>query len=151
MKLGYPVAARYADYIPQFPKQKRTKAQQQGISFERAVQKRLASIYGRVEIGPWLYFQTPKRSGICQPDALVWLTDEHLCIVEVKLSWMGPARKKLLEFYGPIVQAIYPNVTLSYLQIYKNAKTSSHKKPLSIYKLDEIPLTKYKECQWIGL
>jgi len=75
---------------------------------------------------------------------------DHLCIVEVKLSWMGPhARNR--KFYGPIVQAIYPNVTLSYLQIYKNAKTSSHKKPLSIYKLDEIPLTKYKECQWIGL
>jgi hypothetical protein len=151
MKLGSPVTARYADYIPQFPKQKRTKAQQAGLSFERAVHKRLVALYTRVEVSPWLYFKTPKRTGICQPDALIWLTDEHVCIVEVKLSWMAPARKKLLEFYGPIVQAIYPYAKISYLQIYKNAKAACHKKPLSIYKLEEIPMTKYKECQWLGL
>lgn len=151
MKLGSPVVARYADYVPQFPKQKRTKAQQAGISFERAVQKRLTFLYSKVESSPWLHFKTPRRSGVCQPDALIWLSDNHICIVEVKLSWMRPARKKLLEFYGPIVQAIYPDATLSYLQVYKNAKSSSHKKPLSIYKLEEIPPTKYKECQWIGL
>jgi len=151
MKLGSPVVARYADYVPQFPKQKRTKAQQAGISFERAVQKRLTFLYPKVESSPWLHFKTPRRSGVCQPDALIWLSDNHICIVEVKLSWMRPARKKLLEFYGPIVQAIYPDATLSYLQVYKNAKSSSHKKPLSIYKLEEIPPTKYKECQWIGL
>ena len=151
MKLGSPVVAKYADYAPQFPKQKRTKAQQAGISYEKAVHKRLVATYPRVEVSPWLYYETPKRSGICQPDALLWITDDHLCIIEIKLSWMRPARKKLLEFYGPIVQAIYPGVTLSYVQLYKNAKTSSHKKPLSIYKLDEIPRTKYKECQWLGL
>lgn len=151
MKLGSPVVARHADYIPQFPQQKRTKAQQAGISFERAVHKRLVALYPRIDLSPWLYYKTPKRSGVCQPDALLWLTDTHICVVEIKLTWMGPARKKLLEFYGPVVQAIYPNATLSYLQVYKNAKTSSHKKPFSIYKLDEIPPTKYKECQWLGL
>lgn len=151
MKLGSPVVARYADYTPQFPKQKRTKAQQAGISFERAVHKRLQALHSRVEVSPWLHFKTPRRTGICQPDALLWLTDDHLCIIEVKLSWMRPARKKLMEFYGPVVQAIYPDVKISYLQIYKNAKPYCHKKPLSIYKLEEIPISKYKECQWTGL
>ncbi len=151
MKLGSPVVARYADYVPEFPKQKRTSAQQAGISFERAVHKRLVALHPRVELSPWLYYRTPRRSGICQPDALLWLADDHICIVEIKLSWMRPVRKKLMEFYGPIVQAIHPCVTLSYLQVYKNAKSSSHKRPISIYNLEEIPMAKYKECQWLGL
>jgi hypothetical protein len=81
----------------------------------------------------------------------LWLADDHICIVEIKLSWMRPVRKKLLEFYGPIVQAIYPEARLSFLQIYKNAKPQSHKKPISIYALGGLPTNKYKECQWLGL
>ena len=150
-KLGSPVIGRYADYVPEFERGPRTSAQQSGISFEKAVTKKLTSIYGKVEASPWLYYKTLKRSGICQPDVLLWLTDTHLCIVEIKLSWMRPVRQKLMAFYGPVVQAIYPNATLSYLQVYKNAKPDSHKKSLSIYKLDEIPTGKYKECQWLGL
>jgi hypothetical protein len=151
MKLGSPVVARYADYVPDFPKAQRTSAQQAGLNFEKAVQKRLGLLYPRVEVSPWLYYKTPRRSGVCQPDALLWLSDDHLCIVEVKLSWMKPVRQKLMTFYGPIVAAIHPAPRLSFLQIYKNAKPAAHKKPLSIYKLDEMPPTKYKECQWLGL
>ena len=150
-KLGAPVTARYADYAPDFGEQKRTAAQQAGISFEKAVCKKLAAIYGKVEAGPWLYYKSPKRSGVCQPDALLWLTDDHICIVEIKLSWMRPARAKLLDFYGPVVQAIYNDAKISYLQVYKNAKSDSHKRPLSLYKLDAMPEGKYKECQWLGI
>ena len=150
-RLGSPVIGRYADYVPEFERGQRTTAQQSGISFEKAVLKKLTSIYGKVEPSPWLYYKTPKRSGICQPDALLWLNDTHLCVVEIKLSWMRPVRQKLMTFYGPVVQAIHPTATLSYLQVYKNAKSDSHKKSLSIYKLDEIPMGKYKECQWLGL
>lgn len=151
IRLGSPVVARYADYVPDFKKTKRTAAQQAGLSFEKAVLKKLTAIYGKVEASPWLYYKTPKRSGICQPDALLWLADDHICIVEIKLSWMRPARQKLLQFYGPVVEAIHKDVKLSYLQIYKNAKPASHKKALSIYALDAIPLGKYKECQWLGI
>lgn len=143
--------ARHADYVPQFEKSRRTAAQQAGISFEKAVTKKLTDIYGRVEPAPWLYYKTPKRSGICQPDVLLWLADDHLCIVEIKLSWMRPVRQKLMTFYGPVVGAIYPQPTLSYLQIYKNAKPGAHKKALSIYALDAMPVGKYKECQWLGI
>lgn len=151
IRLGLPIAARYADYVPDFKKTKRTSAQQAGISFEKAVLKKLTAIYGRVEASPWLYYKTPKRSGICQPDALLWLADDHICIVEIKLSWMRPVRQKLMQFYGPVVSAIHKDVKLSYLQIYKNAKPSSHKKALSIYSLDTMPIDKYKECQWLGI
>ncbi len=150
-RLGAPVVARYADYAPEFAEQKRTAAQQAGISFEKVVQKKLAALHGKVEPAPWLYYKTPKRSGVCQPDALLWLADDHICIVEIKLSWMRPARQKLVAFYGPVVGAIYKEARLSFLQIYKNAKPASHKRALSIYKLDEVPPGKYKECQWLGI
>lgn len=151
MKLRPPIAARLADYAPVFPPQVRTAAQRAGISFEKAVQKRLQLLYKKVDVAPWLYYKAANKSGVCQPDALLWLTPQHCCIVEIKLSWMRPARKKLLDFYGPIVQAIYPKAELSYLQIYKSAKPDAHKKSLSIYTLDQIPVGKYKECQWLGL
>lgn len=151
IRLGSPIVARYADYVPEFQKTKRTSAQQAGISFEKSVIKKLTAIYGKVEASPWLYYKTPRRSGICQPDALLWLADDHICIVEIKLSWMRPVRQKLMQFYGPVVSAIHKDVKLSYLQVYKNAKPASHKKALSIYKLDELPVGKYKECQWLGI
>ena len=151
VRLGGPVVGRYADFVPEFEAQKRTAAQQSGISFEKAVLKKLKAIYGKVEPSPWLYYKTPKKSGICQPDGLVWLVDNHICIVEIKLTWMRPVRQKLMQFYGPVVKAIYPDAELSYLQIYKNARTASHKKALSIYALDEMQMGKYKECQWLGI
>lgn len=151
IRLGSPVIARYADYVPEFQRTKRTSAQQAGISFEKSVLKKLTAIYGKVEASPWLYYKTPRRSGICQPDALLWLADDHICIVEIKLSWMRPVRQKLMQFYGPVVAAIYKDVKLSYLQVYKNAKPASHKKALSIYRLDELTVGKYKECQWLGI
>lgn len=151
MQLACPLTAKYASYVPDFPEQKRTAAQRAGLAFERAVKKRLSFLHPRVEDGPWLYYQAAKKSGICQPDALVWLSDEHLLIVEVKLSWLRSARKKLMEFYRPIVAAIYPKATLSCLQIYKNTNKSAHKKPISIYELETIPPNKYRECQWLGI
>ena len=143
--------ARYADYVPVFPTQQRTAAQKAGISFEKAVIKKLTFLYGEVKPGPWLYYRTPKKAGVCQPDALVELPDNRLCVVEVKQSWMRPVRQKLLNFYGPIVELIHPDKKICYLQVYKNAKPSAHKKPVSIYELELLEPNKYKECQWLGL
>ena len=151
VRLGSPLVARHADFVPDFEKGPRTAAQQAGISFEGAVLKKVKDIYGKVDPSPWLYYKTPRRSGLCQPDGLLWLADNHICVIEVKLSWMKPTRQKLMQFYGPVVAAIYPHACLSYLQIYKNAKPGSHKKALSIYKLDEMRMGKYRECQWLGI
>lgn len=151
MKLGAPLTARYASYEPDFPEQKKTAAQKAGLAYERAVLKKLGKLHTKVEVGPWLYYKSPQKSGICQPDGLVWLPRNRLCVVEVKLSWKAPARQKLLEFYGPIVQAIYPAQELCFLQIYKNTKKAAHKKTLSIYDIADIEVGKYRECQWLGL
>ena len=151
MKLGAPLTAKYANYVPEFPAQTRTAAQQRGISFERGVGRRLKVLYKKVEEGPWLYFHTPKRSGICQPDFLVWLSDKHILIVESKLTWVRDARLKLRDFYGPIVSAIYPKAEISFVQLYKSAKKGCHKRTVSIYDLHTIKPNTYKECQWLGL
>lgn len=139
--------ARYATYAPDFPEQVRTHAQKSGIAYEAAVIKRLRMLHPTMTAHPWLYYKIVGKSGICQPDALVWLDQNHLLIVEVKLSWVRGVRSKLLDFYGPIVQHIHPNVDLSYLQVYKNTKPGAHKRRLSLYELDTITKGAYKECQ----
>lgn len=151
MKLGLPLTAKYANFTPFFPEQQRTAAQRAGLSFEKAVLKRLKHLHSKMEPGPWLYYKSSKKSGLCQPDALVWLSPDHILIVEVKLSWVRKARLKLMEFYRPVVGAIYPEASLSCLQIYKNSNKSAHKKPVSIYDLESIKPKQYKECQWLGI
>lgn len=141
------VSAKYADYVPEFQECERTSAQKAGLKFEKDVIQRLQSLYTRVEPHPWLYYKTYKTSGVCQPDALIWLDENLLCIMECKLSWMRMARSKLLNFYGPIVQSIYPNTELCYLQIYKNWRKGCHKRTLSLYELDKLKAGQYKECQ----
>lgn len=144
-----PVTARYATYAPQFPEQRRTAAQLAGLRFEAQVLDKLAEYCEKVERGPWLLYKADRCQGLCQPDALAWLAPKHLCIVECKLSWMRPARAKLIDFYGPVVQAIYPDVQLSYLQVYKNYKNGCHKKPLSLRDINLIEPWKYRECQFL--
>jgi len=141
------LAAKYADYPPDFPPQKRTAAQQAGITYEKAVMRRLQSLHTRVEPGPWLHYTTNRKSNVCQPDALIWLDETKLLIVECKLTWIRAVRSKLLQFYGPIVQAIHPAADLCYLQIYKHARPDSHKRKINIYDLADIPVGAYKECQ----
>lgn len=138
--------ARYADYAPVFPEQPRTAAQRSGLRYEAAVIKRLQSLHTRVEDHPWLYYKATGKSGICQPDAFVWLSSHHLLIVEVKLTWVRNARAKLLDFYGPIVQKVHPTSELSYLQVYKNTKNGAHKRTLTLYELETIQPGAYREC-----
>ncbi len=144
---GRIVEARYATYVPDFPEQERTHAQRSGLAYEAAVLKRLKSLYPKVEAQPWLYYRPAgQRGGICQPDALVWLPDNRLMIVEIKLTWVRSARSKLLDFYGPVVQIIHPTKDLCYLQVYKNTKKGAHKRSLSFYELETIANGAYREC-----
>ncbi len=147
MVQGRIIDARYATYVPDFPEQERTHAQRSGLAYEAAVIKRLRALHPKVEAHPWLYYKIPGKSGICQPDALVWLDQHRLLLVEVKLSWVRGARSKLLDFYGPIVQHIHPKADLSYLQVYKNTKRGAHKRTLSLYELETIANGAYRECQ----
>jgi hypothetical protein len=151
LKLTGPLTARYADYAPEFPKRKRTAAQQAGLNYEKALMKRLKFLYPKLEIGPWLYFHCPTRSGICQPDGMLWLTDNRLLIIECKLTHKPAARKKLMDFYFPVVAAIHPKATISCVQVFKNISRGSHKKLLTIYELAKSKPNTYKESQWIGI
>lgn len=146
MEFGGPLTVRYADYVPVFPDRTLSAAQKAGLKFERNVVRRLDLLHERVQKGPWFYYQSPAASGICQPDALVWLAPTHILVVEVKLTWVRAAREKLLKFYGPIVQAAHPRAELSYLQVYRNYKKGCHKRTVSLYELESIPCGAYKEC-----
>ncbi len=113
--------------------------------------KRLKLLGHEVKPGPWLVYKFAKKSGICQPDGLLWLSPTHCCILECKLTWKSTVRRKAVELYGPIVQALHPEAQISYLQVYKNSRKSAQKKPVSIYNLASLVPGKYKECQWLGV
>jgi hypothetical protein len=140
-----PLTARYAEFVPVFADQKRTAAQKAGLRYEAAVLKRLDLLYEKVEKGPWIYYSTGGRGHICQPDGLVWLRPDLICVVEVKLTWVKGAREKLLKFYGPIVGALHPRVDLCFLQAYKNPKKGCHKRTVSLYELETMQPGSYKE------
>ena len=118
-----------------------------GIRYEQNVLKQLEGLHEKVIKQPWILYRAPQKSGVCQPDGLVWLAPDHCLVVEIKLSWVRGAREKLIHFYGPLVALLHPGVSLSYLQIYKNLRRGAHKKPVSLFNLETIPKGKYKECQ----
>ena len=148
MKLVPPISARLLDEAPAFPGEAApTVAQLAGLRYERRVVSALEKLYEQVIPGPWIAYRSRQKSGLCQPDALVWLDNSRLLLVEVKLSWQRTARQKLMDLYGPLVQEIYKPDEISYVQIYKNWKRGAHKKPLNFYELDaNFKKGKYKEC-----
>lgn len=148
MKLRGPLTARYADYAPTFPAQVRTAAQRAGLRYEASVVKRLRTIVEKVEAGPWLVYRAANKAGICQPDALAWLSDKFVVVVEVKLTHQQNARPKLVDFYGPLVQKVHPAAEVAYLQVFKNTKPAAHKRLVPFYEIPEhMKPGKYRECQ----
>ena len=148
MKLRGLSYAKYAEYAPEFPPQFRTAAQRAGLRYEASVVKRLKTLYKDVRVGPWIVYRAANKSGVCQPDVLVWLSSKLLLVVEIKLSHQRNARDKLMNFYGPLVQRLHPGVDLAYLQVFKNIKKGAHKKLVPFYNLDDHTKPgKYRECQ----
>ncbi len=144
-----PITARLLDEPPIFPGAPApTAVQLAGLRYEARVVKLLQALHPRVEAGPWIGYKSRGQSGICQPDAVVWLDDRRVYVVEVKLSWQRHVRSKLKGLYGPLVRQIWgPDIDLSYLQVYKNWRRGCHKKPLNLYELESTFKTgKYKEC-----
>lgn len=117
-----------------------------GLAYERRVLRKLKLLYPDLKASPWIVYKAPKKSGICQPDALLVLPDGRLIVIEIKLSRMPQVRQKLMQFYGPLVQLLYPKHKLCYLQIYKNTKPSAHKRPVNFYELETIKPGTYREC-----
>jgi len=139
---------RYADYAPVFPAQVRTAAQKAGLRYEAAVVRRLKTMFKDVREGPWILYKAANKSGICQPDALVWLDGKFVLVVEVKLTHQSPARSKLVDFYGPLVQELHKSADVAYLQVFKNTKPAAHKRLVPFYEIAEhMKPGKYRECQ----
>jgi len=121
-----------------------------GLRYEKSILRKLQVLYPGTKLSPWLVYKAPQKSGICQPDALVIFPDGRLVVVEVKLTRMPQVRQKLMKFYGPLVQLLYPKHELCYLQIYKNASRSAHKKPISLFELETLKPGIYRECQFLS-
>jgi hypothetical protein len=150
MKEFRPTSATFATWAPVFPAQVRTAAMRAGLRYERAILRKLQLLYPGTKPSPWIVYKSPGKSGVCQPDALVLLPDGRLILVEIKLSRMAPVRQKLMKFYGPLVQLLYPKASLCYLQIYKNARRNAHKRPVSFFDLETLKPGVYRECQFLA-
>lgn len=150
MKNFRPTSAAFAAVAPVFPAQVRTAAMRAGLRYERAILRKLQLLYPGTKPSPWILYKSPSKSGICQPDALIRLPNNRVVVVEIKLSRMAPVRAKLMNFYGPLVQLLYPDHQLCYLQIYKNARRGAHKRPVSFFDLETLKPGVYKECQLLS-
>jgi hypothetical protein len=150
MKEFRPTSASFTMSAPVFPAQMRTAAMRAGLRYERAILRKLKLMYPGTKTSPWILYKSPGKSGICQPDALVLLPSNHIILIEIKLSRMAPVRQKLMKFYGPLVQLLYPSCTISYLQIYKNARRGAHKRPVSFFDLENLKPGVYRECQLLA-
>lgn len=130
---------------PSFPKGQHTAQQLAGLRYEKRALRRLASLYD-LEKSPWLSYVAANKTGICQPDGIITLADNHLLVVEIKLSHVWIARQKLRDFYRPIVQALYPGCYISTVQVFRNSSGRAHKTLLSINDLSKISVGTYREC-----
>lgn len=120
-----------------------------GLRYERRVCDALSSRYPNVLRSPWIKYRNgTKYFNFCQPDAIIFHED-RVIIIEIKLTHTRSARQKLISFYGPILQHIYPDHTQSYVQIYRNWRPRAHKEPYDINDLLKVPKGLYRECQWV--
>lgn len=73
-------------------------------------------------LGPWISYKTAKSSRICycQPDVLLVNSEEKkLTIYEIKLQHCTFAWWQVRKLYEPILRKIYPNFTISAMEIVK--------------------------------
>lgn len=85
-----------------------------GLQFERRVFRELAQLQlaGRIaklEHNPWFAFADTNGPGLCCPDFLAQ-TDFGLTIIEVKLTWVEEAERKLRLLYLPVVARLFGKI-----------------------------------------
>ena len=78
-----------------------------GLQFERRVHRELlhyqaAGALREVQHNPWFAFEDKNGVGTCCPDFLI-RTAEGWTIIEVKLTWVAEAERKLQALYAPVV------------------------------------------------
>lgn len=81
-----------------------------GLRYEKRVRMQLqkhlaAGKFLSLEHNPWFSFSDEYGAHACSPDFLLWPTYEAVVIIEVKLTWVASAARKLWELYMPVVNA----------------------------------------------
>jgi hypothetical protein len=95
--------------VAKFTKQRGSnEAARDGLRYERKVGKELlrltqAGCFNGLEHNPWFEFRIPAGLYSCSPDYILWSGDDAV-VVEIKLTWVPIALRKLNDFYCPIIE-----------------------------------------------
>lgn len=119
---------RWIDAPPFDTRKSRTSAQAKGIAYERKVGKDLGYLVGglacEVRSGPWIEYQSERRTGWAQPDHLLIFPDRVVC-VECKLTYRPDIKTKLLKFYRRLLRKLFPDKEVLCAQVFRNNQSGS--------------------------
>lgn len=84
---------------------------QEGLTFERRIKKELHrhAAFGNLTHllhTPQIDYVDAQGHGVCFPD-FIFLRNNHVVVVEIKLSWIPTALPKLKELYIPLIERLF--------------------------------------------
>lgn len=95
-----------------------TAAQKAGKRFEKKLLAKLKDLpLVRVAIAPWIQYQNELKLCFCQPDAILWLPNDAIVIVEAKLAHTADAYWQLRHLYEPVIRRMNPESKVYLLEI----------------------------------
>jgi hypothetical protein len=113
------LSAERCDPVFKSPRTSRlSTAQANGVRYERSAGKAVAILAKRIgatlERNPWFRFTDANGPGACSPDALLWLDQLALIVVEIKYTWTPTAQSKMQGLYLPVInRALSPPIIRS--------------------------------------
>lgn len=111
--------AQRCDPIFRTPRPSRlSPAQAAGVRYEAKVRRAITALAKKigatVEPNPWFRFVDSVGPGACSTDALLWLDQLAVIIIEVKYTWTPTAQTKMQGLYIPVVnKALEPPIIRS--------------------------------------
>ena len=113
------VSARALDEKPAcIPNGRPRGAKARGVSYEKAVAAALQSAFPKSGVcrGQWFEFHDANGRGYAQVDLLLYVMSlDRYVVGECKLTDIASARRKLTNFYLPIVQAAFGKVASGFV------------------------------------
>ena len=97
-----------------------------GLRYENRVYRQLTKLedrFNKITHNPWFEFEDINGPGVCSPDIVMMMGNLGI-IVEVKLSWVEIALRKLNDLYVPVVSAAL-NARFTPLVVCRNLLPSS--------------------------
>jgi hypothetical protein len=93
-----------------------TRAQKDGLRYEREVQTMLQTLFPEVELSTWWSFLDCGQFRLCQTDAVLF-TPHLTTIFEVKRRHTPDAWWQLHELYRPVLQSFRPGRPINLVEI----------------------------------